>query len=109
MLPVGVVIDWGPRNDKAEAAELLQKTASALTPQKLFADAGYDAEWVHRFCRDDWGVCSWIPPAVHRKDGQIGGQYRSKMTEPALKRNGYGRRWMVESFMSGLKRTMDQP
>jgi hypothetical protein len=105
MLPIGVVIDWGPRNDKAEAPELLQKTAAVILPKTLFADAGYDAEWIHQFCRNDWGVRSWIPPAVHRKDGQIGGQYRSKMTEKALKHNGYGRRWIVESFMSGLKRT----
>ncbi len=105
MLPIGVVIDWGPRNDKAEAPELLRKTASAIQPQTLFADAGYDAEWIHQFCRDDWGVRSWIPPAVHRKDGHIGGHYRSHMTEKALQRHGDSRRWIVESFMSGLKRT----
>jgi len=108
MLPVGVVIDWGPRNDKAEAKPLLEKTASAINPRCLFADAGYDAEWVHSFCRDHWGVRSWIPPAVHRKDGQIGGHYRSQMTQRRLKRNGYGKRWIVESFMSGLKRTTGQ-
>ncbi|TWT90359.1 hypothetical protein Mal64_07480 [Pseudobythopirellula maris] len=27
------------------------------------------------------------------------------MTPRRLKKNGYGRRWFVESFMSGLKRT----
>ena len=108
MLRAGVVIDWGPRNDKAEARSLLNKTASAITPNRMFADAGYDAEWVHQFCREIWGVHSWIPPAVHRHDGQIGGHYRSKMTKRRLKRNGYGRRWLVESFMSGLKRTTGQ-
>lgn len=108
MLPIGVVIDWGPCNDKAEAHSLLQKTASAITPKHLFADAGYDAEWVHSFCRDDWGVHSWIPPAVHRQDGKIGGHHRSKMTQEALQDNNYGRRWIVESFMSGLKRTTGQ-
>lgn len=105
LLPVSMVVDWGPRNDKAEAAELLKKTAAAVQPQTLFADAGYDAEWVHRFCRDRWGVKSLIKPAVHRRDGKLNGKYRSQMTPRRLKRNGYGRRWHVESFISGLKRT----
>jgi len=105
MLPAGLVVSWGPSNDKAVARPLLAKSSAAVQPSTLFADAGYDAEWVHRFCREDWGVSSWIPPAVHRKDGQINGTYRSQMTPRRLKRNGYTKRWMVESFMSGLKRT----
>ena len=105
MLPTSLVMSWGPCNDKAVAEQLLEKTSAVVQPRTLFADAGYDAEWVHRFCRDDWGVESWIPPAVHRKDGKINGKYRSKMTPRRLKKNGYGRRWIVESFMSGLKRT----
>ena len=44
--------------------------------------------------------------AVHRADGSVGGEYRQQRTKRRLKRNGYGRRWLVESFMSGLKRTM---
>jgi len=58
------------------------------------------------YCREGWGVQSWIPPAAHRADGSVGGEYRQLMTKRRLKKNGYGRRWLVESFMSGLKRTM---
>ena len=105
MMPATVVASWGPSNDKAVAKPLLEKSCGALQPSTLFADAGYDAEWVHEFCRDGWGVTSWIPPAVHRADGKVNGKYRSKMTPRRLKKNGYGRRWIVESFMSGLKRT----
>jgi hypothetical protein len=105
MIPAGLVIDWGPRNDKAEARDLLRKSRDALQPRKLFGDAGYDAEWVHEYCREGWQVHSFIPPAVHRKDGKANGKYRSQMTKTRLKRNGYGRRWTVESFISGLKRT----
>lgn len=105
LLPAGVVVSWGPCNDKAVAGPLLQKSRAAVQPRTLFADAGYDAEWVHEYCRDDWKVTSWIPPAVHRLDGGANGKYRSKMTPRRLKKNGYGRRWIVESFMSGLKRT----
>lgn len=105
MFPAGLVVSWGPYNDKREARPLLAKTKTVTQPQRLFADKGYDAEWVHEFCREDWNVESWIPPAVHRDDGGVNGYYRSQMTEEKLKEKGYGKRWIVESFMSGLKRT----
>ena len=105
LLPASLVLSWGPCNDKAVAAPLLDKTRAVIQPKTLLADAGYDAEWVHQYCRDDWQVASWIPPAVHRRDGTVNGEYRSKMTPRRLTRNGYGKRWMVESFISGLKRT----
>lgn len=105
MIPAGLVVGWGPCNDKSDARKLLCKTSTAVTPAVVYADAGYDAEWVHRFCRDWWGAKSFIPPAVHRKDGTVNGKYRSLMTPQRLKRNRYGTRWIVESFMSALKRT----
>lgn len=106
LLPSSVALSWGPSNDKAEAADVLAKASNVSTPQRVFADAGYDAEWVHQFCREDWQVESVIKPANHRADGGHNGTYRSLMTEETLKNKGYGRRWLVESFMSGLKRTM---
>jgi len=105
LLPAGLVVSWGPYNDKREARPLLTKIREVLQPQRLFADKGYDAEWVHEHCRRDWQVESWIPPAVHRSDGGVNGHFRSQMTVEALNQAGYGRRWAVESFMSGLKRT----
>ena len=106
MIPAGLVVGWGPCNDKLDALALLIKTGAVVKPAAVFADAGYDAEWVHRFCREVWETKSFIPPAVHRKDGQINGKYRSQMTPARLKRNHYTRRWIVESFMSAVKRTM---
>ena len=105
LLPSGLVVSWGPNNDKREAPDLLARASNVNQPKRLFADAGYDAEWVHEYCREDWGVESFIKPAVHRVDGGINGTYRSGMTDEILQKSGYGRRWLVESFMSGLKRT----
>jgi len=105
LIPSGLAVSWGPCNDKVEAPEVLAKAATSSQPKTLFADAGYDAEWVHRFCREDWQVESVIKPAVHRTDGGLNGKYRSEMTAETLQEKGYGRRWLVESFMSGLKRT----
>ena len=43
-------------------------------------DTGYDAEWVHTYCREKWGVRSHIPPAAHCRVGSVNGRYRSQMT-----------------------------
>jgi hypothetical protein len=106
LLPLSLVLDWGPGNDKSQAKELMAKASQATLPAKLYADAGYDAEWVHDPCRLDWGAESVIKPAKQRADGTRSGFWRSRMSEPYLKRKGYGTRWAVESFFSGLKRTM---
>lgn len=103
LLPAGLVIGRGPANDKADAAELLGRARAKVRPKRLLADAGYDAEWVHEFCYDEWKVRSYIPPVVHRRGGPVRGRYRARMRKlPKV----YGQRWHAESFMSGLKRTM---
>jgi hypothetical protein len=107
LLPLALVTDWGPNNDKQQAFDLLHKTFSAAgeqLPAQLLADAGYDADWLHGICRGVWGVESWIKPVVQRADGTVGGAFRPKMTPEALAANGYSRRWHIESFFSGLKR-----
>jgi hypothetical protein len=107
LLPLGVVLDTGPNNDKCQAFDLLDKSLGAAQPAlpaKLLADAGYDADWIHGVCREVWGVHSVIKPVVHRADGTVGGCYRPEMTKHHLKRQGYGKRWHIESFISGLKR-----
>jgi len=105
LIPASMVLDWGPGNDKVQAKELMDKAALSVRPDLLYADAGYDAEWVHSYCVD-WGVMGVIKPVRHKQDGSLGGVYRSQMTEKTLKDLGYGTRWEVESFMSGMKRTM---
>ncbi len=105
LVPLGLVMDWGPNNDKCQARALIAKSSQASLPARLYADAGYDAEWIHDQCRLEWGVESVIKPAVHRADGGRSGFWRSGMSEQYLKRKGYGARWAVESFFSGLKRT----
>jgi hypothetical protein len=105
LLPSGLAVSWGPSNDKSEAADVLAKASVAHQPKRLYADAGHDAEWVHQFCRKDWNVESIIKPAVHRSDGGANGEFRSQMTQENLKAKDYGKRWLLESYMSGLKRT----
>ena len=106
LLPMSLVMDWGPTNDKCQAKSLLNKAQGVAMPDTLYADAGYDAEWIHAQCREEWGPESVIKPAVHRADGKRNGIWRSGMSKNYLKKMEYGRRWAVETFFSGLKRTM---
>jgi hypothetical protein len=106
LLPLSLVLGWGPGNDKSQAKELMTKASQATLPATLYADGGYDAEWVHDQCRLDWGAESVIKPARQRADGTRGGFWRSQMSKKYLARKGYGSRWAVEAFFSGLKRTM---
>src|SRR5271155_1223146 len=52
LLPMSLVLDWGPTNDKCQAASLISKAQQVAMPDTLYADAGYDAEWVHAQCRE---------------------------------------------------------
>ena len=104
LLAVSAVADKGPSNDKLQLRPLLRCLPERIAASEFLADAGYDAEWVHEWCRDQQGIESWIPPAGHRKDGTVGGRWRKRMAQGLPK--DFGRRWGVESFISGLKRTV---
>jgi len=102
LLPVALAVDIGSSADMKQMPVLMEQIDANAQPVRLFADAGYDAEWVHEVCREEWGMESWIPPVAHTKDGSIKTKWRSKMrTLPS----SYGRRWHVESFFSAMKRT----
>lgn len=103
LLPVGLVVDWGPTNDKVQVGELIDQTFARTQPDQVLADAGYDAEWIHQAIAQE-GSRAIIKPVRHRKDGSLGGNLRAAMTPEHLQAHGYGRRWKVESFFSALKR-----
>jgi len=106
LLPLSLVLGWGAGQRQEPGQGVADQGQQATLPAKLYADAGYDAEWVHDQCRLDWGAESVIKPARQRADGTRSGFWRSRMSEKYLARKGYGSRWAVESFFSGLKRTM---
>jgi hypothetical protein len=106
LLPLALSVDPGPSNDRVQVPALLQQARAAGRPSKLYADAGYDAEWIHEQCREQWRVESLIKPAGQRADGTRGGRWRAQMSAEHLKQRGFGQRWSVESFFSALKRTM---
>jgi transposase len=106
LLPLSLVLDWGPTNDKCQAKSLIAKAQQVAMPDTLYADAGYDSEAIHAQCREEWGAESVIKPARHRADGRRNGIWRRGMSKNYLKKMEYGKRWAVETFFSALKRTM---
>ena len=106
LFPLAVMADLNPTHECVHARTLLEQTQKVLKPDRLFADAGYDAEWIHVQCREKWGVESVIPAVQRRADGLVGGHWRSQMSPDYLKSAGFGRRWGVETFISAVKRTM---
>ena len=106
LLPVALAVDLKPTHDCVQARSLLAQAQAASQPAKLYADAGYDAEWIHVQCREQWGVASVIPTNPRRVGGPAGGAWRAQMSTEYLQQQGYPRRWKVESYFSALKRTM---
>src|SRR6185312_4492354 len=106
LLPVALAVDLKPTHDCVQARTLLPQAQAASQPARLYADAGYDAEWIHVQCREQWGVASVIPTNPRRVGGPVGGHWRRQMTPAYLAQQGYRQRWKVESFFSALKRTM---
>lgn len=107
LLPAAVVIDLGPTVDMTQMPSLLDQIEHRVGPERLaggtlWADRGYDAEWVHVRCHEDWSCRSLIPSVPKGPNKAVRSRYRSDMVDPPAE---YGRRWFVESYFSGLKRT----
>jgi hypothetical protein len=91
----------GPGNDLVEARPLLWQMSGNTHPHLLYADKGYDAEWVHQLCRYGMGTASYVPPVPKSADGSIKTTLRGLMKRLPAR---YGRRWHAETFFSALKR-----
>ena len=71
-------------------------------PTKLIADKGYDAEWIHQFCKSK-GIFAVIPI---RNWGKVRHKNFSlrRLSQKMWTQNTYGRREMVEAAFSAIKR-----
>jgi len=102
VIPVSLVVDWGPSHDMKQAWALREKMMGTCTPTMLWGDGAFDSERWHRANWEDWGVPSYAPTTVRSVDGHVNGLYRNLFQHPVQE---YGRRWMCESVNSGIKRT----
>lgn len=101
----------GPCGDFSELVPLASTAHGRLPFERLVADAGYDSEANHAFCRERLQVESLIPAKRRRSRTVVAHTtYRSLMVEalgepgdPGCKR-AYRQRWKAETLMSVLKR-----
>ncbi len=101
VIPVSLVVDWGPSHDMKQAWTLREKLRATCRPTMLWGDGAFDSEAWHRANWEGWGVPSYAPTTVRSADGRVGGLYRSAFQTPV---DEYGRRWMCESVNSAVKR-----
>jgi hypothetical protein len=110
-LILGITVNRGPKVDHCEFRSTVMHALSRQPFKVLVADAGYDSEKAHRWCRDELDVRSIIPTRTYgrkRLDGSpriIGGHYRVKLHR-RFPRKLYGQRWQIETAFSVLKRCL---
>lgn len=92
----------GPRGDFDELPPLARAAQRNVALHTVLADAGYDSEANHRFCRQTLGVRSIIPARGHRP-GAATTAYRRAMQQH-FPRRLYGQRWKAETVFSVVKR-----
>ncbi len=90
----------GPAGDFGDLVPLAAAAYAVLPFGRLVADAGYDSEANHRFCREDLGVDSLIPAKKRRSVRVVATTpYRREMVErlggsgDEASRRAYRQRW----------------
>lgn len=93
-----------PANDCASLPALVSAANSVLPVAAVLADAEFDSERNHRFCREELGAVSIIPAKRGKKTWNIKGT-RREMRE-SFPRESYGKRAIVETVFSVVKRKL---
>jgi hypothetical protein len=101
----------GPAGDFGDLVPLVGAAHAVLPFERLVADAGYDSEANHRFCREGLGVDSLIPAKKRRSVRVVATTpYRREMARrlgapgDEEARRTYRQRWKAETVMSVAKR-----
>ena len=102
VIPVSLVVDWGPSHDMKQAWALREKMKETCTPTALWGDAAFNSDRWHAANWEGWGVPGYAPVVIRSKDGRVNGLYRN--TFSSVRPKEYGRRWMCESVNSAMKR-----
>jgi hypothetical protein len=101
----------GPAGDFGDLVPLAGAAHAVLPLERLVADAGYDSEANHRYCREVLGVDSLIPAKKRRSARVVATTpYRQEMVRrlgdpgDGEARRTYRQRWKAETVMSVVKR-----
>lgn len=105
VIPVAMVVDWGPSHDMRQAWRLRDKLRDACDANHLtmlWGDSAFDCERWHDSNWNEWGVPSYAPTVVRSASGRVSGVHRRAFAD--MRPSDYGQRWMCESVNSALKR-----
>lgn len=111
----GSAVTTGPSNDSPQLPPVMTVASLAVRWDRVLADAAFDAEEHHRFCREDLRVRSTVIPLNRRSQGRKWPKttYRRQMVkrfrkkpEGSRHRRVYGQRWQAESAISRHKRRL---
>lgn len=101
----------GPRGDFSDLVPLAETAYTVHPYDQLLADAGYDSEANHRFCRETLKVDSLIPAKLRKSKTVVAKTpYRQEMCQRLCEpgdeaaQQAYGQRWKAETVMSVTKR-----
>lgn len=101
---LSVQVARGPTPNVAQLKGPVTKAAEIAHIKTLLADAGYDSESNHQYCREQLGIRTVIPPLHGRPTAKPArGRYR-RLMQTRFNRSKYGQRWQVETLMSMIKR-----
>jgi Transposase DDE domain len=105
----------GPSNDAPQFRPVMAQAALFVGWDRVPADAAFDAEEHHRYCREDLGARATVIPLNRRGRGRKRPktEYRRQMVRRFRKkprgsrhRRVYGQRWQAESAFSRHKRRL---
>ena len=114
-LVVGQLSKLGPCGDYPDLPPLAEVAVGLVPGATILADAGYDCEANHAYCRERLGVGSLIPAKTRRFVAGPRKPYRAEMVaalgcatlgvegQPTELRT-YRQRWLIETLMSVVKR-----
>lgn len=105
----------GPCGDYPDLPPLASVSARSVERMIVLADAGYDCESNHVYCRERLGVRALIPAKTRRYVAGPRRRYRSEMVQllgcatlgaadEVEAQRTYRQRWLVETLMSVVKR-----
>jgi transposase len=106
-LIASAIVSIGPSTDCHYLKPSVTEASKNISIDTLLADSGYDAEYNHQFCREQFGIRSTVIQVNDRglKYGRIRGNHRQRMKQrfPAA---SYRKRWQIESVFSRFKRRL---
>lgn len=100
------IVSRGPSLDFPYLPKVMEEANRRMKFDQVLADAGYDSETNHYFCREVLGIRSTVIAYNRRRTrNRPTGKYRSQMACDFDKK-AYNNRWQVESVFSRNKRLL---